>query len=74
MLAKWFYIDISESDVKIISQMRRDYSEAFRKIYNNLDLMHDKQFIVEIRKQHNLSSKHYEYTASEDLQMPCLMR
>ena len=27
--------------------------------------MHDKQFISEIRERHKLSSKHYEYTASE---------
>ena len=65
MLAKWFHIDISESDGKTIAEMQKDSSEAFRKIYNNLDLMHDKQFIAEIRERHKLSSKHYEYTASE---------
>jgi uncharacterized protein YqfB (UPF0267 family) len=65
MLTKWYRINVSEKDRDILLQMQQNYSYAFRKIYNNMDLTQDKSFIKEIRDKYGISSKTYEYLVKE---------
>ena len=65
MLTKWYKIRVSEDDRGVLLQMQKNYSIAFRKIYNNMELMEDGGFIKEIRTRHNISAKAYEYLTKE---------
>jgi len=65
MLTKWYDIIISNEEDGILRQMQQQYSYAFRKVYNNMDLTQDVEFIKEIRNKHEISAKGYEYLVKE---------
>ena len=65
MLTLKFKISVSEEDKIIIDKHQLEYSCAFRKIYNNLDLTKDKNYEKEVRNTHGLNSKMYEYIVGE---------
>ena len=65
MLTKWYKINISDSNEKLLLQLQKQYSIAFRKVYNNMDLIRDEGFVKEIREKHGISSKAYEYLVKE---------
>ena len=65
MLTKWYKTRVSGEDKELLLQMQQQYSYAFRKVYNNMDLTKDPGFIKEIRDKHGISAKAYEYLVKE---------
>jgi IS605 OrfB family transposase len=57
-----FKINISDEDKKIISSLQNDYSISFRKMYNNIELMKDINFLNTLRIK---SKKQIEYLQKE---------
>ena len=59
-----FGLHLSEEEKEVISSLQRDYSISFRKMYNNMELMQDKEFLKSLRIK---SKKQIEYLQIEVL-------
>ena len=57
-----FPIITSDENKEIISLLQNDYSISFRRMYNNMELMEDKEFLGSLRIK---SKKQIEYTQKE---------
>lgn len=58
-------IDLSQDDKDFILGLQKKRSVAYRKVYNNMELMQDKEFKDEITKNYVFSGKGYEYLVKE---------
>ena len=45
MITIVYKINVSDSDRELISSLQNEYSISFRKMYNNIELMKDNDFI-----------------------------
>lgn len=63
-----YSIDITNSDCEIIKQFQKDYSQSFRKLYNNMDLMLDDDFnsLLKIKSKKQLEYLRKEVIAFND--------
>ena len=59
-----FGLHLSDEEKEVISSLQRDYSISFRKMYNNMELMQDKEFLKSLRIK---SKKQIEYLQIEVL-------
>ena len=65
MLTSWYKISVSDEDKNMLLCMQQQYSYAFRKCYNNMELTQDEGFRKDIREKHKISAKAYEYLTKE---------
>ncbi len=57
--------NINQEDKEFIISLQKQYSIAFRKMYRNIELIEDKNFIDEIISKHIHSNKAYSYLIKE---------
>jgi IS605 OrfB family transposase len=62
MITIVYKINVSDSDRELISSLQNDYSISFRKMYNNIELMKDNNFINSLKIK---SKKQIEYLQKE---------
>jgi IS605 OrfB family transposase len=59
-----FKINIAEEEIPVISKLQNEYSMSFRKLYNNIELMEDKNFLdsllIKSKKQIDYLKKEVE--------------